>query len=176
MRTISILGALLLSTAVSAQHAGHQHGAPSAPYSGLQQRQIKALSNEQIADLKAGRGMATALAAELNGYPGPMHVLELADQLRLTDEQRQRMAALMATMRRDAISAGEELIAAEAELDTLFASGRADEALLVTHMRRIAHAQGDLRLVHLRTHMPTRAALTSAQIEAYAKLRGYRPH
>ena len=51
------------------------------PYAGLEARSIKALSDQQIADLKAGRGMGLALAAELNGHPGPMHVLELADPL-----------------------------------------------------------------------------------------------
>ena len=30
--------------------------------------------------------MGLALAAELNGYPGPLHVIELADSLRLTPE------------------------------------------------------------------------------------------
>jgi hypothetical protein len=44
-------------------------------------RPIKALSAEQIADLKAGQGLSLALAAELNGYPGPRHVLELGKQL-----------------------------------------------------------------------------------------------
>ena len=58
------------------------------PYAGLQTRSIKALSAEQIADLKAGRGMSLALAAELNGYPGPRHVMELGEQLGLTDRQR----------------------------------------------------------------------------------------
>jgi hypothetical protein len=41
------------------------------PYAGLEARAIKALSEQQIADLEAGRGMGMALAAELNGYPGP---------------------------------------------------------------------------------------------------------
>ena len=40
---------------------------PAQPYAGMQTRQIKALSAEQIADLKAGRGMGLAMAAELNG-------------------------------------------------------------------------------------------------------------
>jgi hypothetical protein len=39
------------------------------PYAGLAGRSIKALSEQQIADLQAGRGMGLALAAELNGYP-----------------------------------------------------------------------------------------------------------
>ena len=54
------------------------------PYAGLETRAIKTLSERQIADLNAGRGMGLALAAELNGYPGPMHAIELADRLNLS--------------------------------------------------------------------------------------------
>src|SRR5258708_7085156 len=64
------------------------------PYAGLEGRSIKALSEQQIADLQAGRGMGLALAAELNGYPGPMHVLEFADSLGLSDQQRAKMQEL----------------------------------------------------------------------------------
>ena len=58
-----------------------------SPYVGMQTRSIKARSDQQIADLKAGRGMGLALPAELNGYPGPAHVLELSDQLGLSAER-----------------------------------------------------------------------------------------
>jgi hypothetical protein len=51
-------------------------------------RRIKALSAEDVDGLLTGRGLALARAAELNGYPGPMHVLEHADALGLTGEQR----------------------------------------------------------------------------------------
>jgi hypothetical protein len=54
----------------------------------MQTRPIKALSEQQVADLQAGRGMGLALPAELNGYPGPAHVLELADKLGLSADQR----------------------------------------------------------------------------------------
>ena len=84
----ALLGVLLLALAApaGAQHAhgahGHhgtpsQAGAPPSPYAGLQDRAIKALSDEQIADLRAGKGMSLALPAELNGYPGPAHALEI---------------------------------------------------------------------------------------------------
>jgi hypothetical protein len=63
------------------------------PYAGLEARSIKALSQQQIDDLKAGRGMGLALAAELNGYPGPMHVLELADALHLSARNETRSKA-----------------------------------------------------------------------------------
>jgi hypothetical protein len=49
------------------------------PYAGQQNRTIKALSDEDIVGLLKGDGMGFAKAAELNGYPGPKHVLDLGD-------------------------------------------------------------------------------------------------
>src|SRR5262247_2210822 len=71
---------------------------PQQPYAGLETRTIKALSDQQIADLRAGRGMSLALAAELNGFPGPAHVLELAEQLALSEQQRSKVQDLFAAM------------------------------------------------------------------------------
>jgi hypothetical protein len=146
------------------------------PYAGFQNRPIKPLSFEQIADLRAGRGMAFALAAELNGYPGPMHVLEHADALKLDADQRRTMDRLLQEMRRDAVIAGEALIAAEAGLDQIFASGVADNAGLAEHIRRAASAQGEVRRVHLAAHIATRQALSASQIALYDRLRGYAPN
>src|SRR5690242_3488719 len=88
-------------TAMAPAMAQHQHGgggaqgpAAGSAYAGMQAREIKALSDQQLAELRAGRGMGMALPAELNGYPGPVHVLELADALGLTPEQRERVRAL----------------------------------------------------------------------------------
>ncbi|MBW5435799.1 hypothetical protein FXB41_13685 [Bradyrhizobium canariense] len=75
MRRPLLLAATLI---VSCNVAGAQSG---QPYAGLEHRPIKALSHQQIEDLRAGRGMGLALAAELNGYPGPSHVLEFGDRL-----------------------------------------------------------------------------------------------
>ena len=63
--------ALLLLIAFAAA-AGSSLAQSQQPYAGLEGRSVKALSEQQIADLRAGRGMGLALAAELNGYPGPM--------------------------------------------------------------------------------------------------------
>ena len=91
------------------------------PYAGMQTRSIKALSDQQIADLRAGRGMGLALAAELNGYPGPSHLLELADKIGLSDAQRTSTRAMFEAMKAETIPIGERLIAQEAALDKLFA-------------------------------------------------------
>lgn len=117
--------------------------------------------------------MGLALAAELNGYPGPMHVLELAERLGLSSEQRAAAGGLTATMRRETIAAGERLIAAEGALNRLFAKGRADEVNLAESIREVAAAQGEVRRLHLKAHIATRTALTAEQIALYAKLRGY---
>src|SRR5881227_2554415 len=92
------------------------------PYAGMQTRPIKALSEQQVADLGAGRGMGLALAAELNGYPGPSHVLELADKLELSADQRGRIKALFDSMKAEAVPLGSKLIEQEADLDKQFAT------------------------------------------------------
>lgn len=156
-------------------HSGHGHGDHSRhqPYAGLEKRPVKALSAEELDDLRAGRGMGLALAAELNGYPGPMHVLEHADALHLTAEQKAKVEQLFQEMREEAIAAGASLIAAETHLDALFAGGRADPDSLDDALRRIAHARMELRLAHLRHHLSTKAVLSPEQVAAYNRLRGY---
>ncbi len=155
--------------------AAGQTGAGPQPYSGLEQREIKALSAAEIDDYRNGRGMSLALAAELNGYPGPRHVLDLAGPLGLTPEQRSQTQALFDAMQREAAALGEEIVAREAELDAWFAGATAQadeiEALAVL----IGHLNGRLRSVHLRTHLTMRVLLSPDQIAAYAELRGYRP-
>jgi Spy/CpxP family protein refolding chaperone len=147
--------------------------APQQPYAGLETRSIKALSDRQIADLEAGRGMSLALAAELNGYPGPAHVLELAQQLSLNEQQRQRMTELFEAMKREAVPLGEKLIAAERALDRQFASKSVTEASLGKAVENIAAVQGALRTAHLKYHLATLETLTSEQVQRYTELRGY---
>jgi len=161
--------ALGWTEAAIAQHAGkHQ------PYSELEDRAIKALSTEQVADLRAGRGMGLALAAELNGYPGPVHVLELADKLDLSAEQLARVRELHAAMQRDAVPLGQRLISLEADLDQQFASRSVTPASLAEQTAAIGTVQGALRAAHLKYHLSTAEVLTPAQTERYAVLRGYR--
>jgi hypothetical protein len=167
-----------VANAASAQHHdhnGHRPAGPAggSPYAEFMTRTIKALSAQQVDDLKAGRGMGLALAAELNGYPGPMHVLEHAASLGLSPSQENRMQELMARMRADAIKAGEAAIAAERALDRLFTVGAANEEELRAAVAAAASVHGDVRFIHLRTHIQVKVELTSEQIAAYDRLRGY---
>jgi Spy/CpxP family protein refolding chaperone len=157
-----------LSGPLSAQHV---HG--QSPYAGFQSRQIKALAPEQLADLRAGRGMGLALAGEMNGYPGPAHVLELSDKLRLSSEQRDRIRRLFDAMEAEAIPVGEKLIEQEGELDREFADRKITPPKLAELTARIGDVQGQLRAIHLKYHLTTAELLSSEQKSRYAELRGY---
>lgn len=172
---LSLVLLAALSVPAMAQHHGHHshHAAHSSPYAGMQNRVIKALSEEQIAGLKAGKGMALAMAAELNGYPGPAHTLELAEQLQLTDEQTARTQQLFANMESQAKAAGLEVIEAERALDTLFRDKQATPEAVSAAVTKAALAQGKLRETHLRYHLSMMDVLTAEQIAAYNQLRGY---
>jgi parvulin-like peptidyl-prolyl isomerase len=168
---IAALLALLVAPALAQQHMhDHSHG----PYAGMQQRAVKALSEQQIADLRAGKGMGLALAAELNGYPGPIHVLEFGNQLNLSAEQRQRVQQLYDAMKAEAIAAGENLIESERELDQEFATHKMTEARLTLLATQIGERQGALRAVHLKYHLSTAEVLSVDQRQRYNELRGYR--
>lgn len=157
--------ALLVSVPALAQH--------NTPYAGQQSRSIKALSEQEAADLLAGRGMGLAKAAELNSYPGPLHALELAAELRLDTRQIAALEDQKRRMAEAAIPLGQQIVAAERELDWLFADRRVDAASLHSRAEAIGQLQGRLRAVHLATHLETRATLTEAQVRRYDELRGY---
>jgi hypothetical protein len=172
MKILVAVVIVLFGGSALAQHHQHKHG-PS-PYVGMQGRAVKALSDEQIADLRAGRGMGLALAAELNGYPGPMHVLELADRLDLSGEQRRAVRQLFDAMKAEAIAVGEKLIDGETALDRAFKDGSISPERLAELSSNIGKVQGELRAVHLKYHLTTAELLSPDQIRRYSHLRGYR--
>jgi hypothetical protein len=144
-----------------------------SPYAGMQARSIKALSEQQIADLKAGRGMGLALPAELNGYPGPAHVLELADQLGLSAEQKARVQGLFDSMKAEALPLGAKLLEQEAALDQQFASRSVTPESLKVATAAIGVTEGELRDTHLKYHLQTAQILSAEQMQHYSMLRGY---
>lgn len=160
---------IFVMTAVSSVAFGQGHH----PYAGLEQRTVKALSEQQIADLRAGRGMGLALPAELNGYPGPSHVLENADALGLSAEQREHTKGLFEAMKAEAVPVGERLIEQEAKLDRLFADREVTPANLNAATEEIGMTQVRLRQTHLKFHLAMMDVLSAAQVERYRELRGY---
>lgn len=169
--------ALLRSTLVLAIFVGGACGsndeAAETPYAGLQEREIAALSPEQVGDLVTGEGAGFALAAELNHYPGPKHVLDLASELALDEQQLQATRGIRAAMLERATDLGVELVRLEEELDQLFGSATASSEQVAQLTREIALVEGRLRNVHLRAHIQMRQLLTPEQRMSYDRLRGY---
>lgn len=145
----------------------------TAPYAGWQMRDIKALSAQQIDDLRAGRGMGLALAAELNGFPGPRHVLELGEELGLTAQQRGAVEAAFSAMQAEAQRLGREVLQREAQIDRAFRAGAPAPAALRAELAALAAVQGELRFAHLRSHLAVKKLLTAGQVARYNALRGY---
>lgn len=171
MNRLLPIAMLLLSPALAlAQHAGH---APASPYAGEENRAIKSLSEDDIAELRRGGGWGLAKAAELNGMPGPAHLLELKDEVALTPEQIDAIERVFEAMRRDAIDEGERLIAREQALEAAFRDRSVTDESLRSLLHAVEASRSELRYIHLAAHLKTPAILTDEQIDRYNTLRGY---
>ena len=146
--------------------------APSS-YAGQEGREIKALSAEERDQYLTGQGMGLAKAAELNHYPGPKHVLELADSLQLSAEQKAKTQKIYDRMHAEAVRLGKLIVEKEAALDRLYAEQTINEAQLRARVLEIGQRQGELRLAHLRAHLEMKQVLSAEQIAKYNELRGY---
>jgi Spy/CpxP family protein refolding chaperone len=131
-------------------------------------------SADEVKQYLSGAGMGYAKAAELNQYPGPMHVLEHAHALGLSEQQRVATQQLMDAHKAHARSLGAKLVDAERALEELFRKGNVDQADLAERVRSASALQGEYRLSHLETHRRMRALLTEDQVKRYDALRGYR--
>lgn len=114
-----------------------------------------------------------AKAAELNHYPDPKHVLDLAKELNLTQSQINATKKIFDLMKEEAIHIGKKIIENEKLLDQLFSSNKADESTVRNLVEEIAEYQGELRNIHLNAHIKQKEILTPEQISTYDKLRGY---
>ena len=165
------LGLVSASPATAQSHHGHpppgDHHAPGAADADAPHRRIEAFQREIDAVLADGRGAGLAFAADQNGYPGPLHVLELTRELGITAEQEVRMRGLFETMLRDARARAGRLAAAEARLARLFADRAADEVTVRAAVQDAEAARREVRLVHLLTH----DVLTETQRQKYHELR-----
>lgn len=147
--------------------------ASDQPYAGQDQRSAKTLSDTDVSDLLAGKGWGFAKPAELNGYPGPRHVLDLSDELELSADQIDSIQSIFDVMRRDAMELGRDYVEAERALDAVFAGGSATPATLAERTSAVERVRAALRVVHLQAHLQTRPLLTPHQVARYRHLRGY---
>ena len=163
--------------------AGHGHGAghggatrePNSPYAEDfdPTAAIRALTPEEVAQIERGEGAGFARPAELNGVPGPRHVLDLAHELGLSHEQRTRVQAVYDAMRAAVIPAGQRYLAAEQALEADFRAGTLTEAELPGRVAEVSRLEAELAAIHLTAHLRTAKLLTPEQIGAHNRLRGY---
>ena len=161
--TVIVTAALL--GASSASWSQHRHGHPG----GHQAAEACSAEFDQV--VGEGRGFGLAFAADQNGYPGPMHVLELKDQLKLTADQEAKAQALVQAMFAESKPKSARLLEAEAKLKRLFADKAADDAAVRAAVGEVERARSEVRLVHLLTHLKTRDLLTEDQRRLYHEAR-----
>lgn len=142
-------------------------------YIGQENRSIKSLSADSIQQLTQGKGWGLAKAAELNGMPGPSHILQMKNEIALTKGQEKKIQELFDSMKSKAIPLGLELIELERKLNDSFSNRTIKDETLHQQLDSISKVRKKLRYVHLVTHLMTPKILTSKQIEKYNNLRGY---
>jgi Spy/CpxP family protein refolding chaperone len=153
-------------------YAQHHHMGHSQ-YADQKQSHIPSITMDEFEQIQSGDGMGLAKPAELNHYPGPKHVLQLADSLGISEEQRLKIEAIRQNMADKAVALGMDYLHAEHELNELFSNEKATEKNVVEMTRKVEEKRAALRLAHLLAHVQTRSALTQEQIDEYDRLRGY---
>lgn len=166
-KVLTLTAMLITAPALAPAQSGH------SPYSGQDKREIKSLSAEEIQAYLSGDGMGLAKAAELNHYPGPKHVLDSAEALRLSKEQIARTKEIYNRMHEEAVALGEIMVVKESLLNKLFAAQDIDQTQLESLVSDISKLQGKLRATHLSAHLQTKGLLSSEQVAKYDALRGY---
>lgn len=175
MKRSAILFVLVLSCCFLVSAQQRQPGAQPPQPAGVPAAQSTQAGHHAFLEMERqaierGQGFGMALAADRSGYPGPKHVLELKDQLKLTPDQVAAMEKLIAEMRQKAVERGREVLNAEQRLEQMFAEGRSEDELR-EETYRVASLRAELRWVHLRTHLATRKVLTPQQVQAYTHIR-----
>jgi hypothetical protein len=122
--------------------------------------------------------MGLARPAELNGYPGPRHVPEAVaeGQMHVTREQHTAVQRIFDRMSMEAKRLGALILTEEQGLEAVFRAGTISPDELQERVARLTALWGELRVVHLRAHLETRALLTLSQMQDYHAVRGYINH
>jgi len=145
----------------------------TSKYAGEENRAIKSLSESDIKELQNGSGWGLAKTAELNGVPGPAHLLELKKEIELDESQVESIQQLFDHMQAEAIAHGQQLIEQEKQLEERFKADIPDSTELKILLNEIGSTRSKLRFVHLDSHLKTPDILTAEQIKKYNDLRGY---
>lgn len=175
MRALWLIGVGLIAL-VASEHISAQVspvGGKSDPAAAQNYRDMKSLSAQEIDDLLNARGTAFTRVAELNGYPGPAQIIELAGDLGLSDDQTKALQDIKWRVDAVATSLGSEILEIEAELDRLFAGRTATKPRVNSMVTAVSGLSASLRAVHLAGHLDATAVLHPWQLGRYNELRGY---
>jgi uncharacterized protein (DUF305 family) len=161
-----------------AQHGTMSHGTMShdtnttSAYLDQLASSVRGLSQEEINGLLAGKGLGYARSAELNGYPGPRHVLDMTE-LQLTSEQTASITTIFDNMNREAVTLGQKIVDAETVLSQSFSDKKITEVSLQEQLKKLTALYSQLRQVHLQAHLAVTPLLSEDQLAQYQVLRGY---
>jgi hypothetical protein len=168
--SFAVVGTSLPATATDPEEAAR--AAAHAAEAAREGTGIPALSEAQAASYLEGEAMWQASVAELNQYPSPRRVLELAEALELAEGQRRATTELHEETRREAIRLGGELVALEQRLNRIFAWNQATEDNIAKIVLDIGALQAQLRLTHLMASIRQKSLLLEEQVTHYDELQG----
>ncbi|MEK9138637.1 MAG: hypothetical protein AAB393_16055 [Bacteroidota bacterium] len=121
--------------------------------------------------LENSEGAGMAAYADVNGYPGPKHILEMQDMLMLTEEQRKDIQSIFEAMKESARAKGDAIIQKERQLESLFRTEKATEAEVKKMSSEIGRLRGELRAIHMVAHIQAKQVLIKDQTALYNSLR-----
>ena len=176
MKTVVVAPVWLIGTcliAIVSMPIKAQHVHESSSYAHSRGAEVVSLTDEEVRALRHGEGMGLARAAELNHFPGPRHLLDLASDLDLSDVQVRRIQTIHDRMKSQAVAKGEDIIIAEKHLADLFASGNPSARKMTQVTEHLGNMRGQLQAIHLLAHIEAARELSADQIREYDRLRGY---
>lgn len=186
MRTFSVSAALFVAVALVSSSAVAQEGGDSDMSKGRMHQMhgqaeggmqgmggmLSGVSEQEKEALLKGGGLGAGMIAMMNGYPGPKHVLEMGDELELTDAQRESIGTIYGKVKAESVKYGTELVEKDEALAAMFTSGSVDTGDVEKLAREIGELQGRVRAEHLNAHVKTYDALTPAQREKLSSMQG----
>ena len=167
------IGIFLPFAAVSGTEETIKLTSTPSDYVVLLDTDIRGLDQKTIEGFLTGKGLGQALPAELNGYPGPRHVIDMAEELELTDEQLATIQALFDHMVSNVVPFGEQYLEEYANLESAFRKGTISKEYLQSQLEKISAIEVQLRYSHLSTHLATIDILNEKQVMQYNMMRGY---
>jgi Spy/CpxP family protein refolding chaperone len=163
----------LVASIIFSSRFGYTQPSNLSPYATQLDSPIRGLSTQEVNDLLNGRGAGYARMAELNGYPGPRHILDLDRELKLSSNQILQIESVFERMQANAKEVGQQIIRREKQLSAAFASGKINETEMQTNIEELGKLYSQFRAIHLMAHLQIKPLLKLEQIDRYNKLRGY---